>query len=39
MSFWNVALFLFPNAASRPDPILQGLVVAVASAPMLLACL
>jgi undecaprenyl-diphosphatase len=33
----NTALFLSLNAASRPGPVLQGMVVAVASAPVLLA--
>ncbi len=37
MPFWNTALFLLLNAASRPGPMLQGLVVAVAGAPVLLA--
>ncbi len=44
MLSWNTALFLSLNAASRPGPVLQGLVVAVAGipvllAPVLLACL
>jgi len=44
MPSWNTALFLSLNAASRPGPVLQGLVVAVAGipvllAPVLLACL
>ncbi len=44
MLSWNTALFLSFNAASRPGPVSQGLVVAVAGipvllAPVLLACL
>jgi len=30
MLSWNTALFLSLNTASRPGPMLQGLVVAVA---------
>ncbi len=37
MLSWNTALFLSLNAASRPGPVLQGLVVAVAGIPVLLA--
>lgn len=37
ISSWNVARFLSLNAASRPDPVLQRLVVAVVGAPVLLA--
>ncbi len=44
MPSWNTTLFLLLNAACRPGPVLQGLVVAVAGipvllAPVLLACL
>ncbi len=37
MLSWNTTLFLLLNAASKPNPALQGLVVAVAGIPVLLA--
>ncbi len=37
MLSWNIALFLSLNGANSPDPALEGFIVAVAGAPVLLA--
>jgi len=37
MPSWNTALFLSLNAAGKPGPVLQSLVVAIAGIPVLLA--